>query len=266
MKKLLQFEFRKLFRQTSLYVCLAVAILLVLLNESIPLIMESFTQSSGNVEVSGIVISTEYFGIKSLLAGLMECSFELLAAILVSINVCSDYTQNTIRTVITKGYTKTQIFIAKYIVNAVQCLLLLFASSLTAFIFGTIAGSVGEFEIGNFLLLYLSQILVVIGYTSFFFLIAILLRKNAASIALGIIIPTFSSIGIAVGSLLLNHYGIEDFEFSNVFISSHINTTSTYLSNFDDLMTVFTSAAIVSVIYLFVDLLLGWFCTRNREV
>ncbi len=120
MGQLFRFEFRKLFRQKSFYICGCVLIGLILLT-AITLNM-IYSLSQGNMEAGGVTVSASddgflYTGIYMLVGAVSSSNFTIVLAIFLSLFVCSDYTNGTLKNIIARGYSRTRIYAVKYMVS-----------------------------------------------------------------------------------------------------------------------------------------------------
>lgn len=100
MGQLFRFEFRKLFRQKSFYICGCVLIGLILLT-AVTLNM-IYSLSQGNMEAGGVTVSASddgflYTGIYMLVGAVSSSNFTIVLAVFLSLFVCSDYTNGTLK-------------------------------------------------------------------------------------------------------------------------------------------------------------------------
>ena len=105
MFRLLNFEFRKLIRQKSFYICIGVMLALLLFSAYTA---ELMTSESGieNPELNG----TNY-----LMEAVSSSALFSVLAVFIPLFVCEDYASGTIRNVITRGFSRFEIFAAKLI-------------------------------------------------------------------------------------------------------------------------------------------------------
>ncbi|MBQ6075185.1 MAG: ABC transporter permease subunit [Lachnospiraceae bacterium] len=203
MGKLLRFEFRKLFRQPSLYICLAVTAVLVFLSvyaiySMEQLVMQDFS-SVGSLSPSELAMLagiTNASGRGQLLKALTSDNVTMILGIFTALYVCSDYTGKTAKNIIGRGYTRAGWLTAKMTGAACACLLFSAAAMGTAYAAGTLFWEAGSVRSSDILLL-LVQLLVMLGYTATFVFWSVLLRSSGGAIALNIIIP------LILGLLLL---------------------------------------------------------------
>lgn len=270
MGKLLKFEYRKLFHQTSFWVCMMVLAGLVLLNEGMYFILTKTASTLMEAEDAAIMIETlgvsDNSGIISLVRAFSECNFEILAAIFVSITVCSDYTQNTIRNIITKGYTRTQIFVSKYIVCATGCLIMLLESAVLGGLFGTLFWGVGSADATSVLVSLLAQAFIALAETAVFFAISDLVRKNGGAIALGIIIPMCTTLVSTILTAVARVNFDWNFDFSSIFLSYYTMQSSTIAETAAKAGEMLGKCSIWCAVYLVLSIALAWILGRKKEV
>ncbi len=195
MGKLLKFEFRKLFRQKSFYICGAVLVGLILLSAfTMNMLMQL---SDGMMESGGVSIgvdeSLSFSGLYMMATSLGGSDLSIVLAIFIALFVCGDYVNGTLKNVIAKGYGRVTIYASKYIVSVIAAFVLSFLCLVSGFLSGTAFWGVGDIStlggVGNYISVILLQLLGVIAYTSVFFLISVLLKKTGGSIAVGIVGP-----------------------------------------------------------------------------
>ena len=112
MLNLLQFEFRRLFRKTSFYVCLAIIGLLVLYAIGIVAQQYSYTErylssTPVNPQITTILFYTMRFANLSVMAGVFSALY-----------ICEDRVKGTIKTIYSLGYSRVHVFFAKYLASA----------------------------------------------------------------------------------------------------------------------------------------------------
>ena len=102
MNNLIKFEFRKLFKSKSFYICLLICIGLVLLSGLTTKIM---------VESREVIdLPSKY----SMLQGAVSFgNITLISAIYTALFVCEDESSNTLKNIYAKGYTRGNVFISK---------------------------------------------------------------------------------------------------------------------------------------------------------
>ena len=106
MGKLLHFEFHKLIRQKSFYICLAVAVAMLFISTYTTYLMQKDA-----VDVSQMGID----GMSVMIGAVSGGTLSMVIGVFVPLFVCEDYVSGTIRNIVTRGYTRLGIFLAKLI-------------------------------------------------------------------------------------------------------------------------------------------------------
>ena len=168
MGQLFRFEFRKLFRQKSFYICGCVLIGLILLT-AVTLNM-IYSLSQGNMEAGGVTVSASddgflYTGIYMLVGAVSSSNFTIVLAVFLSLFVCSDYTNGTLKNIIARGYSRTRIYAVKYMASLAATTCYTIVCWLTGFLAGTAFWEVGSLSgtTGDLVITLLLQLLGIIG-------------------------------------------------------------------------------------------------------
>ena len=228
MNLLLKFEFRKLFRQKSFYICGAIMLGLILLSAITMNLMNEISQSLIEVTDEVTVTSDLYSGLSGLYmlsTALSNSNFTIVFVVFISLFVCSDYSNGTLKNVIARGYGRIPIYASKYLVSLVAATIYTIFCWVIGFLSGTAFWGVGSLPANettmNFVIILLVQLLSVYAYTSMFFLISALLKKTGGSIAVGIIAPLVIAMIISLLDVLTNKktFSFSDYWLDNCFIN-----------------------------------------------
>ena len=156
MNNLLKFEFRKLFNQKSFYICtgvmLALSFIAMLFNKAL----------AENSDLNTVMPTAK----SALLSAISSSNFTIICGIFIALFVCTDYDQQTIKNVYSRGFSRNSVYFAKYIVCVISTIVM-FAVIL---VFTYVAGDVffkGTAETGNYLGLIAGQFLYCLAYSSF---------------------------------------------------------------------------------------------------
>ncbi|MBO4838630.1 MAG: ABC transporter permease subunit [Lachnospiraceae bacterium] len=195
MGRLLRFEFRKLFRQPSFYVCLGVTALLAFLSvyalySMSQVVMEDFSSVAdlSPSELAMLAGFTQASGRGQLVTALSSDNVTLLLGIFTALFICSDYNMKTAKNIIGRGYSRTGWLSAKLAGAGTACLLFCAAAMAVSYIAGTAFWKAGEVNSRDITLL-LVQVLIMLGYTALFVFWSVLLRSSGGAIALNLIVP-----------------------------------------------------------------------------
>lgn len=264
MGQLFRFEFRKLFRQKSFYICGCVLIGLILLT-AVTLNM-IYSLSQGNMEAGGVTVSASddgflYTGIYMLVGAVSSSNFTIVLAVFLSLFVCSDYTNGTLKNIIARGYSRTRIYAVKYMVSLAATTVYTIVCWLTGFLAGTAFWKVGSLSgtTGDLVITLLLQLLGNFAYTSLFFLIAVLFKKTGGSIAVGIIGPLVLSMIISLADTLTHK---KSFDFADYWLDNCMYQTAA------DLMAsnMITRCLVCFIIYAVLFYVISIFVGKRIEV
>ncbi|MBQ4425560.1 MAG: ABC transporter permease subunit [Lachnospiraceae bacterium] len=265
MGNLLRFEFRKLFRQTSFYVCLAVTALLAFLSvyamySVSQVVMEDFSAAAdlSPSELAMLAGFTQASGRGQLITALSSDSVTLLLGIFVALFICSDYTMKTAKNIIGRGYSRAGWLSAKLAASACGCLLFCGVAMATSYAAGTAFWKAGEINSRDLMLL-LMQVLVMFGYTALFVFWSVLLRSSGGAIALNLIIPMLLGLILTVIDYLVFKNGDT---LSKYWLASAMTTASDITVKSEDLWR----AGLLGAAYAAVFTGLSYLVVSRRDV
>ena len=99
MSKLLHFEWRKLWRQKSLYICFGFGLLIIFLSV---LSLKSF-------DILDTAMNMVYLALNN--------GFTVFLGIFIALFICQDYNQQTIKNIYARGYGRNAVFFSKYLIS-----------------------------------------------------------------------------------------------------------------------------------------------------
>lgn len=200
MFKLLNFEFRKLIRQKSFYICIA-AMLALLVGSAYT--TELMTAKSG-------VEDPSLSGISYLMEAISGSALSAVLAVFIPLFICEDYTSGTIRNIITRGFSRLEIFIAKLIAVLAATVIITAVCLAAAYLVGTAFWGAGEPSLGSEQIkILLCQLAVIAAYATMFFAISSMLQKVGGSIAICLILPMAAVILLSLADAALAEREIE---------------------------------------------------------
>lgn len=200
MFKLLNFEFRKLIRQKSFYICIA-AMLALLVGSAYT--TELMTAKSG-------VEDPSLSGINYLMEAISGSALSAVLAVFIPLFICEDYASGTIRNIITRGFSRLEIFIAKLIAVLAATVLMTAVCLAAAYLVGTAFWGAGEPSLGSEQIkILLCQLAVIAAYATMFFAISSMLQKVGGSIAICLILPMAAVILLSLADAALAEREIE---------------------------------------------------------
>ena len=200
MFKLLNFEFRKLIRQKSFYICIA-AMLALLVGSAYT--TELMTAKSG-------VEDPSLSGISYLMEAISGSALSAVLAVFIPLFICEDYASGTIRNIITRGFSRLEMFIAKLIAVLAATVLMTAVCLAAAYLVGTAFWGAGEPSLGSAQIkILLCQLAVIAAYATMFFAISSMLQKVGGSIAICLILPMAAVILLSLADAALAEREIE---------------------------------------------------------
>lgn len=274
MKNLLKYEYRRLFRQKSFIVFLAVGVGLVFLSLGSVKLLEIATMSEyDEMTTTEMIFGASYNGINAFRDGIANSNATMITAIITAIFVCSEYSFGTIKTVACRGCSRLKIFTAEFIAAMTASLIFAAAAFISSLLFGTLFWNIGKFKY-EALWSVLLQTLVLLAMTAVFFMLSKLVKKTGGAIALGIFSPTVLNLLLSVADSLI---GSKKFKISEYWLSgclSAIQATSPLSTDVFALMqgrpslgaTLIVRTVIVSVAYIVLSFVLGNLAFRKQEI
>lgn len=243
MHNLIKFELYKFIRQKSFYVCAIVSLGIYLLFSLLGYFFSDTVTTNGIIE---------------LIASPAASDLTLFFAIIIANLVCKDYQELAIRTVVSKGNSRSAVYISKFIVSMLSSLIFIGLTWIVAFVFGSIVGGVGSTGSVNLFHIIVAQLFYALAYSAMFFCFSIIFRKTGSAIALCIVVPIM--VPLVAGGI--DHLAKLDIKFSKLMLSYYtsdifsLNATSVELNN----------SIRFSILYFVVFIIIGWIATKDREV
>ena len=214
MKKLLTFEFRKLSRQKSFYVCGALAVAFVFLSAALTKLIVQ------NSEDATLTLPS---AVDTLASALQGANATLLIGIFTALFVCTDHSDGTIKNIYSKGYTRTSVYFSKFAVVIAAATLFCLATWCGGILSGAVLfENIGAFDL-KLVLSLVAQLLVVFVYTCMYFALSSVLRKTGGSIAACIVCPMIVSLLFTTISSIVN---IESFDLSDYWLDGLFGSLS----------------------------------------
>ena len=233
--KTLKFEFRKLFKSKALYVCSALSIIFTLLSVYIK------SQSDNPVNT----FSAE----DSLMSAFDNGMIPILISIFIPLFVCEDNNLGTLKNIYAKGFSRTKLWISKYIVSFVAFTIFSCLAFATSYI------SAGHYfghtdEVSKYFNYSISgQILLMIAYHAMYFMIATLVGKAGVAIAINMI-------GLSVVTLTFSAVdALQDFvdiDFSKYLLDNvwtYVSHVDVYVDVYADDRPSFQFVLVISLVY-----------------
>lgn len=258
MKKLLHFELFKLKKQKSLYICSAVVLGLIMFMGGIYYAISKLTGG----EMAGMPSSAVSFT----LSALSSSNFNLIVSIFIVLFVCGDFSQKTIKNVYSRGFSRTKVYFAKYII----CMAYIFAMYVVCELFALTVGSAffgftpqGE----NVGWLLLGQLLVCLAYASVVFAICAMIRRMGVAFAIVLVVPSVLSVILTIADVIVlvksaEVTTAEKFTFSDFWLDGMLSTLSSAASSVKKIIL----CNILPVVYGAAFVTMSVFINRKTEV
>ena len=247
MKNLLKFEFHKLLRQKSFYICTGVMLVMSLISL---LLTQALVNNS---EISMAIPS----GKSTLLSAVSSSNFTMICGIFIALFVCTDYDQQTIKNVYSRGFSRTAVYFAKFIACVVSTLIMFAFTLLFTYAVGN-AMFDGTAESGNYAGLLIGQLLYCVASASFVFAVCLIVKKVGVSIALAILGPSIIGTVLNLADAFLK---IDSFKIGNYWLDGFIGDLSVIGTDTTRLVV----CIVLSVVYAAAFIVGGFFINKNQE-
>ncbi len=259
MSKLLRSDFYRLFRSISFYICTIVAMGLMAIN----IILMDMANKMTEGETVFDITSRYKDGISYGLTAFSNGNVQMLLSIVLAIFVTAEFSHGTMKNVVSKGFSKLQIYFSKLITMLAATYIIIIAT----FIVGTLAATVIIGNIGDLNSDYLVQIfktggieiLLNTALVALLLLVAMVIRNLGGTIAINAI--GIMSFGPLIFSLL--EYLVKGkIKFSEFSLLNNI----AFLANVKAESSDYIRAIIVGVVFFTVSTTLGIIAFRKADV
>lgn len=246
MKKLLAFEWRKIVRQKSLYICFGIVLALIALSAAINAGLKENPDNPFVFTVAGFVKSA-----------LTSSSFFMILGVFVALYCCDDIVNNTLKNLFSRGYTREQVYFAKYFVSLAVSLIAAAVAFAFAFIVGKATADGGGYA--KLPGIVLSQLALVVAYHAVYFSVATVIGKVGGSVAVNIIGPMLV---LTVLTLITSLLKLDSVNLGDYWLESAVNgLTATTVKN-----KAFIKAIVMSVLYTAAFVPVGCLRSKKKEV
>lgn len=208
MSGLIKSDFKKLFKNRSLFVCSIVACVvgaftvffmdlsyeLSTANNGFGAMLEQYSGVIGSVDPSSLEAINAILSMGTSMglidAMLSDSSVQMFIAICVCLYIASEYSHGTLKNTVSRGFSRHKIYFSKSVVSAVASVIIA-----TMFVLGSIITSLlcseitSDFNIMKIIVEYLAYIVLVLATSSMFLMISILIRKTGIAIVICIATP-----------------------------------------------------------------------------
>ena len=224
MGNMLRFELRRLLKKPSFYVCLGLCMAFVLLTViaskmSFDSMADYYRRYAGEFDDSGTTLVEQFAEQFSPEMRALNASgnyiMVIVLAVFSGIFVCEDRVRGTIKNIYARGYSRTSVFFAKYILTTAVALTLSVLMTLASYlsgvlIFATSGFNAAPIHVKGFALLILGNLLSILAVNTFYFMLSELIGTTGFSIAANIFAPGFISTAFSVLFGLIMLFGQGD--------------------------------------------------------
>ena len=287
MGNMLKFELRRLLKKPVFYImlglCVGVAVFFVFSTRaSMDHMIEAMNDTTGRYADYGI---DESYVKESFAANLSPQRLALnefwlmlptVLAVFVGIFVCEDRVRGTIKNIYARGYSRTSVFLAKFIVSSATSVLLYWLVIAAIYLSGMIVFATAPFEVHpqtvkGFWLLILGRTLVLLAANAGYFMLSELIGSTGFSIAANMFAPSILNGMLYLGLSLIFYVAVRDPDFDRYDVINGIIEYWIYMlvmNGFDIDMKVdaYVWHMIASGAYLLLFIFLGWLIARKKEV
>ncbi|MCM1404149.1 MAG: ABC transporter permease [Prevotella sp.] len=247
MIRLLKFEWRKLLRQKSLYICFGIGLFVTVLFVSL-----------GKILAARLGVDLNATAVDSMLQVISESGFVSLLGIYLAIYACHDFAHQTIKNIYARGYSRTSVYLTKYLVSLGVTLAMAILYMIFSWVFCCIIGiPVGTLS-GAILGALVLQLWVLVGMHGLFFGISMMIGKTGGSVALNLFGISFAF------SILELLFQIFNFEFS--ILDYNLEMVLATLMTPDLTTTTLLRSLLLPLAYGVVFVSLGYWLNRRRDV
>lgn len=282
MLNMLKFEFRRLTRKPSFYImlglCVGVAVFMVFsirgsmnymithMNDLDSYYNESYVKEYFEKQLSPQMLALNEFWMV----------LPTVLAVFVGIFVCEDRARGTIKNIYARGYSRTSVYLAKFLLSSASAALLYLLVVAFVYLSGMIVFSTAPFEVqqqkvSGFLLLVLGRLLVILAVNSGYFMISELIGNTGFSIAANMFAPSIVTgiLYVGLNIVLLIIFGEDNSQMYDVMQSiSEYWIYSLAVSGFYVEMKVDTYMGhlMACLGYFILFSFLGWLISRKQQV
>lgn len=243
MLKLLKFEFHKLIRQKSTYICILIPFIFLFLE----ILINKLIYMNDNAQIPTTI--------NILKTSLATTNLTLILAIFIAINVTEDYTEQTIKNIYGKGYSRESVYLTKYIIIILYTLINVIIIYLSSLLIGNIFFELGNID--NLIINLISPAIIILVYSSLSYLIAVSFKKTGPAIACSILIPLIISLLVNTLDSVLK---LENIKLANYWLDSFLTNINNNNNNSN------ISIIIMAIIYTFIFFVSGLIINKKQTI
>ena len=251
MKKMLNFEFKKLIKAKYFYIIALISFAFV--------IISGLTSKAINDALVANGETVQPFSAYLFSKGALSGTYTLLVGIFVALFATEDNSNGTIKNIYAKGYSRTLVYFAKYVVSLLAVIVISLLTVLVAYAYSNSVWGNALAITDNVAMIIFGQLLGICAYHAIFFAISSVFGKVGSAIALNIIGPMAVSLVLGLGDAFIK--------------SENVKLTSYWL---DSLFSNFTSAVsdtkllpvgiALFIVYTVAAIVVGLLINRKKEI
>ncbi len=267
MTNLLKSDFYKLFRSKYFYICNIILLAFVVITLITSIVMKTSIEKLGN-DLEDFTHFTDFLnGIHSFPVFFsLSSTIFLLVAIIISNFVTLEFSQGTIKNIISIGHPREYVYLSKLLTMLFSALHIVLSSLIFMVLSYTIAfgfGKIPENFYPELIRMLLLEFLVIFSVVSFFLMLAFLYRKNSSAISTSIIIIFLSPIVFSLINALGNYYfKFKEFQSEKYLMISYSDIFADYKIEQKDIIT----GIIVCILTIIITTAIGMFTFKKRDI
>lgn len=246
MGKLICFELRKILRQKSLYICLAIVLGLIGLSAVVNASLEKNPEFDILFTVASFTKSA-----------LSSSSFFMILGIFVALYCCDDISNNTLKNLYSRGYSRSRVFFSKYVVSLLVSEVLACLCFLFAFLTGRASAS--EAAGANVAGSVFSQLVIVVAYHAVYFSVATIIGKVGGSVAVNIAGPMLI---LTVLTLITSLLKLENVSLGDYWLDSAMQGLTAAAVQ----TKAYVKAVVMGIVYTAVFVPVGYVMNKKKEL
>lgn len=237
MKNLIKLQLRNATHQKMTYICL---LLTILIGPAILLLSDLFVSTQPEAKAWPEIV--KFIGTQ----------IDIVGLIFIAIFSCLDFSEGTIKNIISRGYSKEKYLVSKIIVVTIALFAMYIVCSLILFVYYIRNGLGFDIDLFKQLLVVLLNIITI---STFYTTISVLLEKNSSAIIACVVLPVLIPLLLGLISIKFN------IDLNSYWISS-------LPSNYLEKKTIknLTFSVFGSIIYIFISLVAGNILIKKKEI
>ena len=188
---------------------------------------------------------------KALLMMLTPDQFDLLLAIFIALFLSLDISNDTLKNIVARGFSRKRIFISKFIASYIGITITFIVGFILAYIVTIIGGGKIVGLNSNVIIKLFAFYFGIIGLASVYGLVSTIIAKSSGSLVACILINFFVPIGLTVADSILKIK--QDLSISNFWIAN--------VTNNKPLISI-----LISLIYIIITIIVGLSVSNKKEI